>query len=219
MIKHHAIQLALEQRLLTLLVCTTGSTTLSASVTGYARSAGSFIADGFGVGMELVASGFANPANNGVKLVTGVSALAITCAGTVVETAAAGRTLTVGAPSTTAYENIDYEPVTSRPFFEPQYLGGPQTQVTVGPGGDVELRPLFVVQVHVAQNVGEVAASRYADALLDHFPPRLELPADGHVVRVHWNPAPFRGQILRLENGFSFVSVSVPLWVRSPNVI
>ena len=75
---------------------TTGAASLSATATGYARSAGSFVTNGFAVGQQITASGFTNPANNGTSVITAVTATSLTVSktpATVVETAAAGRTI------------------------------------------------------------------------------------------------------------------------------
>jgi hypothetical protein len=55
----------------------TGADALSVTAAGYARTAGSFITDGFKQGMEVRASGFSNLANNGVSVVDTVSAQAL----------------------------------------------------------------------------------------------------------------------------------------------
>ena len=76
---------------------TTGSANLSATATGYARTTGSFVTDGFRVGHTITASGFSNSTNNGRSVVTAVTATALTVTktgGTVAEAGAAGRTIT-----------------------------------------------------------------------------------------------------------------------------
>jgi hypothetical protein len=75
---------------------TTGSATLAATATGYSRTTGSFITNGFAVGDEITASGFTTAANNGRSIVTAVTATDLTvtkAVPTVAEAAAAGRTL------------------------------------------------------------------------------------------------------------------------------
>ena len=75
---------------------TTGSTSLSATATGYARASGSFISDCFRVGMEITASGFTDPANNGTSVITAMNATSLTvtkATPTVAEAAAASRTI------------------------------------------------------------------------------------------------------------------------------
>lgn len=79
---------------------TTGSTTLSADPTGYSRSSGSFITNGFVVGQQITASGFTNAANNGRSTITGVTATQLTVTKStppVTEAAASGRTIIADA--------------------------------------------------------------------------------------------------------------------------
>jgi len=57
---------------------TTGTTTIDATATGYARGAGSFLTDGFLVGQFITASGFTVLGYNGGSIVTAVDALTIT---------------------------------------------------------------------------------------------------------------------------------------------
>jgi ferritin-like protein len=74
----------------------TGTVSLSATATGYGRTAGSFVTDGFAVGQQVTASGFTNPANNGSSVVSAVTATALTVTktpATAAEAAAAGRSI------------------------------------------------------------------------------------------------------------------------------
>lgn len=221
MTTQYDIQVAMRERLLTLAVCTTGSVTLSATATGYARAAGSFLADGFRAGMAITtATGFTVPGNNATpKIITGVADLTLSCAGTVAEASDVGRVLAVGLPTDRAWENDDFQPQTGRPFIEEQFPSGPTAQVTVGPGGDWEFEPLYIVSIFVPYNSGFAAAAKYADALLIHFAPRTAIPIGNDFLRVRHDVGPFRSQLLRDENGFSFISVSIPIRLRTPNVI
>lgn len=75
---------------------TTGSVSLSATATGYARTSSSFITNGFAVGQTIVASGFTNAANNGTSLITGVTATRLTVSKSpamIAEAAGSGRTI------------------------------------------------------------------------------------------------------------------------------
>ena len=77
-------------------LATTGSTSLSATATGYARTTGSFRTEGFVVGRQITASGFANAANNGRSTITAVTdaTLSVTKAvPTIPEAQASGRTV------------------------------------------------------------------------------------------------------------------------------
>ena len=81
---------------------TTGNqTTLSATATGYVRSAGSFVTNGFAVGDVVTATGFTNAANNGESTVTAVAALVLTVTktgGTILEAGTTGSTTLAASP-------------------------------------------------------------------------------------------------------------------------
>ena len=221
MIDHTGYQLAMRAKLLTLEVVTTGSTTLSATATGYARASGSFITDGFAVGMEVVGSGFANGVNNTPgRTLTAVTALALTCSGCTAEGASAGRTVSVGVPDTRVWENVPVTPVTGSPYFTEQYLPGPYAREELGPTAQFEARPVYVIGVHAVSNAGLAAASEYADALLTLFAPGLALTAsNGDILRVRSDTGPFRGQLVNNEPGWAFIPVTVPFRVRTTNAI
>lgn len=220
MIDNLAIQLAMRTRALTLSVATTGLVSLAATSTGYARTTGSFQADGFWPGMEIMPAGFAT---NAPRVITAVTPLAITVnttAGQVpVEASAGGRSLTVGLPSNRAWENVTLIPITGVPFVEEQYIPGPNAQVTIGPNGDLELLPQYQLQVHLPTETG-LTVSRYADALLRLFAPRTAIPlASGDVLRVRSDVGPFVGQLQQSQPGFAVKPVTFPLRVRTQNSI
>jgi hypothetical protein len=173
-IDHTMLQLALRAKLLTLSVATTGSTSLSATPTGYARTTGNFYTDGFWPGFEIVTAGFAK---NGTRVITQVTPTTITVAGSLTpEVAAAGRTLSVGLPSNRAWENVTYVPVTGVPYIEEQYIPGPAAMVNDGYAGLLELRPMYSPRVYVPLDTGISADGRYADAITRLFLPGTTLP-------------------------------------------
>lgn len=57
---------------------TTGTTTIDANGTGFARASGSFLTDGFQVGMLVTSSGYAASGFNGESVITAVDALTMT---------------------------------------------------------------------------------------------------------------------------------------------
>lgn len=217
MINHYLIQKALRVKLLTLSVATTGSVTLAATTTGYTRTTGSFLTDGFTNGMEVTPSGFTQTA---VGTVIAVSALSMTIdGGRTAQSAGAGRTLAVGLPSLRAWENVALNPTTNQPFIEENYLPGAGEQVTLGPLGEIEIDPSYVVKVYVPAQGGIGAARSYTDALFTLFAPRTSLSVTGHTVSVRTRPAPFAGQLLQTESGFAVVPFTVPLRARTANAI
>lgn len=88
---------------------TTGSTALSATSTGYARAAGSFLADGFAVGMLVSGAGFTTPGNNAPKVLTAVGALTMSAPGCSAE------------GPLTATLNGDFRRFQTRDLSEPAY--------------------------------------------------------------------------------------------------
>lgn len=221
MITHLALQLAIRARLRTLEVVGTGTTTLAAQGTTYTRSAGSFLDDGFAPGMELRAEGFGG-ASSGLSIVTRVQETVLTvdrAVGSV--SAAGGRSLSVGLPdpSRAVWENADRKPELGKPYVREQYIPGPSRQVTVGPGGALELQPMYAIHVYVPADLGLGAHATYADAILRWFPPRFAIAVDDHVLRVRSDTGPFRGQLLRGDPGWVTTPVTIPFWVRTPNPV
>jgi hypothetical protein len=107
---------------------------ISATPTGYSRTTGSFITNGFVVGMQVTASGFTTPANNGVSTVTGVTATTLTVTktpATTLEAATTGST-SLGA-SATGYTRstgsfvadgwVVGQPITASGFADPANNG------------------------------------------------------------------------------------------------
>jgi uncharacterized protein DUF4397 len=75
---------------------TTGPITLAASATGYTRTSGSFIDDGFLVGQTIGITGFTSQANNGLAVITAITATDVTVTkqgGPVAEAAGANRVI------------------------------------------------------------------------------------------------------------------------------
>ena len=223
MIDHELAQLALRTQLLTLATPTTGSTSLSATSTGYARAAGSFLTDGFRVGMEITAaSGFTVAGNNisnaQGRVITALDATSISCTGCATEVAASGKTLTVGVPFKRGWENLDLTPPEGYPFIDEDYLPGPAAQIAMGALGDMEVFPTYVLKLYGLANTGPEALRRYAHNLLTLFAPRTAISVSGSSLMVRTDPAPYCGQILNLPSRRAVITITIPLRGHSPNV-
>lgn len=216
-INHEAVLMALRAKLATLEVVNTGAVTLAADTNGFTRASGSFVLDGFAVGMELNTSSFLQPENNGTKTITRVSAGNIFCEGTVPESAGA-RTITVGLPSGIASENTKFEPVRGEPWIKETYIRGAWSQISLGSFGETEALPVYVLGVYVPLNVGILAATRYVDHLLTVFAPGTPVVVAGHSVHVRRDTAPFVSELLP-DEGYSVITVTVPLRVRAANTV
>lgn len=215
MIAHRALHLAVRAHVRTLVVATTGTTTLEATSTGYARATGSFLADGFLVGMPVTPSGFTQTAQG---IITAVDALTMTIdGGRTVQTSGSGRSLVSGLPSLVAYENVASVPTANVPYVEEEYLPGGANAITIGSGGTLRVTPTYVLRCHGRVNVGIGALRAQTDALLAHCKPGTSWLVDGHTLRVRHDVAPFPSPLTVTDDGWAVVTLSVPLEYHAPN--
>lgn len=213
MIRHDTIARACRSHLASLQVCTTGTATLSATATGYARTTGSFLTDGFAIGMQITPTGFTEslPA-----VVTAVTALTITTdRPRAVDAPAGGRSLAVLAPDV-AYSNVRYVPTVGRPWILEEYLPGGGTKIVLGALGTLEALPLYVLRLHCRPDTDASALWRYADAITRHFAPTTTIPEPAQVIRVRADFIPSLSP-LAVFDGWASVSVTIPLRVHAPN--
>jgi hypothetical protein len=220
---HTSSQLALRGRVLTLSVATTGTTSLAATATGYTRAAGSFVTDGFKPGMEVLAAGFATSGNNGYKILTAVAAGTLTVSSsTTMSTEAAGgnESIVCGLPETRAWENVTTTPVPGRWYIEEDYVPATQQLITMpANSGTVEERGLYTLKLYGLSGYGVSSIRKAADAVLALFAPGTTVTAASDVVRVRTDVAPWAGQLLPLEGGWTVVTITVPFAARTTNTV
>lgn len=216
---HLEALLALRGRLLATVVATTGVTTLTATGTGYTRATGSFITDGFRVGMEVVPSGFADNSPGVIQSLTDLEIVLMNDRDP--EGAAANRSLTVGIPQLRGWENFEVKPLDGRWFVEEDYIPGPRNRVGVMRSGPYEHLPQYIVRLSGLSDTGVTALYTVAQEILDQFPPGDAFSmADGQPLRVASSPAPSRGQVLPgLDSGRAEIVITIPLWKRTHNPI
>jgi hypothetical protein len=217
MMNHELAHLAIRSRLASVVVVTTGSVTLSATATGYARTTGSFVTDGFAVGMEVTPTGFTQTT---VGVVTKVEALALEIAGgRSVESAGAGRSLTTKLPTKRGWENVTLTPIAGQPYVELDYVPA-TTQLLSIPnvGGTVEETGLAVLRWYGLANAGLLDLTRAAQAVLALFKPGQTLTlSDGSALRWRENPGPFRGQARADAPGWAVITVTIPWRLYTTN--
>lgn len=203
-IDHAATLLALRAPLLTLSVVTTGSTTLTATSTGYTRSSGSFVTDGFLVGMEVAPFGFTETTPVRVASVS-ASALGIV-GGRTAQASGSGRSLTVGIPSRRAWENVLTSRVAGEWFLEEDFA--PATRVLRGnvANGVVEETGLYVLRLFGPLGIGGAAFHVIADAVLAEYPPGAAIVSG---LRVRGDVSPIRGQLTRVTE-WSVLTLTIP---------
>ena len=216
MISHTLALLALRAPLLSVTVATTGSTTLAATTTGYTRSSGSFVTDGFRPGMELVPTGFTQTA---VGVITEVSALAMTIdGGRSAQTSGAGRTLTVGLPSLIGWNNRAITPIAGRPFLEEDFVPAGAQLKTLVKSGQVDYDGLYVLRWYGLADTGPEAIAACADAVLAAYPPGYAVTlSNGDPLRIRTDVAPYRGAIQPGEPGWAVCTLTIPYRVSTLN--
>jgi hypothetical protein len=233
-----AATLALRNRALGTTFATTGATSLSATSTGYARSAGSFITDGFAVGMEVLVAGFSTAANNGYGVITFVSATAmsvtkyalgatadgtqtiVSATATSAESAASGRSIIAGVPVLRAYENVKIAPNPIAPYVEEDFVPGVSSLIA-GPyaGGGFRDDGLYVFKLYGLSGKGVSAIRKGTDAIRARFAPGTNLTAGSYTLKVRGDVAVRATQMLPLDSGWTVSAVEVPWFAHSTNAV
>lgn len=216
MINDILAQLAFRARATSLVVATTGSTSLAATSTGYTRSSGSFVSDGFVVGMEITAAGFGSAGNNGVKRVTKVQAGTLTVTsitgGNVTESAGSGRSLLAGLPLLRAWENIEFTPISGRPYVAEEWVPGGSSVITwPEKTGIFHEDGLSQWRFYGLPKVGVSALRATVTAFKKLFTPGTFFNlSDGTTVAVRGDTAVKSSHILPAEPGWVVCIVSIP---------
>lgn len=203
-------------RLLTLVVATTGSTTLAATSTGFSRASGSFLTEKFTAGMELQPDGFSN-ANEVPAIIGGpVEALTLVVPGRTAQASAPNRTLTVGLPAIRQWHGTQTPEAVlrgTRPSVVEQWVPSPPED-----NGAIIDTGFYAVTLNLPGNYGLAAILRYMQAMRDLFYPGWSFFVDGDCVRVTGSPAPSFSQPITLENGYESSTLTVPWRVATTNL-
>ncbi len=226
MIDTTAVALALRNQALTLSVCTTGSTTLSATATGYARAAGSFITDGFKPGMECKAAGFVT-ANVGYSVITQVTSTDLTIdGGRTVEAAGSGKSLTVGMPQTRAFENIQPALPDSRSYVWVREEFVPATtnlHCFPAQSSVMEETGLYILTWFGLPKYGVGGIRASVDALRALFTPGTTLLAGSTPVKITGTsltqPGPNAGQLIPTGDGWVYCQLRIPWSCYTTNTV
>lgn len=213
MIDHAATHIALRNLALAAVAATTGTTSLGATGTTFTRSSGSFVTDGFAVGMEVVGVGFST-ANNAPAVVRNVAALSMTVDRTLATQSGAGsRSLSAGVPALRASENVAFaSDVTGRPYWREDFVPATRRTVTYGGRTDSleEETGLYVGKLYGLAGLGVTGIRSLARAILLQFTPGTDLSVGSSIVWIRGNPAPWPGQITPTDTGHAYITITVP---------
>lgn len=213
-----AIEEAFRTRLTSLVVCGTGLQTLQATVTGYRRTTGSFVADGFAAGMECVPVGFAS---NPVQVVEDVTALTLTMRGArAAQGAGSNRSIQVGLPQARVWENTRYTPDPNTCYVETELLSQAGTLLSFPAElGTREERGLYLVRWYGLQDMGKRGLSRCVDAARALFTPNTVLTAGAFTVRLRGDECAYPSSVLRVASGHALVTLTIPWRLYRLNVV
>lgn len=236
MMDHDATVLALRTRVRGVTAATTGTTTISATATGYTRASGSFLTDGFRVGMEVVASGFATSGNTGYKVITAVSALSMTVTSATtmaVEAGGGDELLLAGCPETRLWENTKpirsgaqiVAPTAGRPYITDEFVPATHEARTFpAQTGRVEETGLYLVTYFGLANSGDSNLRKVAQAIAALFTPGTTLAVGSNTLRIGVRTGQRMqgarlGQITAIANGWAYVQVIVPWYSDTVNLV
>ncbi|WP_353268006.1 hypothetical protein [Gemmatimonas sp.] len=209
MLDPRAAKGGLRARMVATVVATTGLVTLSATSMGYARTTGSFVADGFLPGMEITPTGFSNSA---VEVVTDVQPLALTVRTSHPAQAAAGtRSLVARLPQRRAFDGAPLELVPDTLALREEYVPAPSDTITTSPNGGLTTESGFYVVTLFAPVGASAVLDSMGHALKRRFAGGTLIDAGDVTLRCTQRPGPSLGQILPYETpGVVFRAVRIP---------
>lgn len=179
---HTSLISAFRQRLLQTIKATTGAVaTLSAAGNVFSRSSGSFVADGFGIGDEVMPAGFDNAANNARNRIKSVTPTTLTVESALVTEAAGGsRAIVAGIPQGRDFEDgKKYTPQLGVPFITDNYNILASTPVGVGTGGAEGHSIQAIFGLRYPNDTGPLAVRMMAGAIRHQFRPGVWLSYGG----------------------------------------
>lgn len=123
-------------------------------------------------------------------------------------------------PEYVGWENVELRRKEGESYVVEQYIPGPARQITVGRDGQLEVDPMYQVQVHVPEGEGYGTAAGYVDEIIALYAPGTAMTLDnGDILRVRTDTGPFRGQLQRADAGWVVVPVTIPCRLRTQNQI
>lgn len=210
MLDPRAAKASLRARLVGTVVAFTGTMALSATAIGYVRTNGSFVTDGFTVGMEVTPTGFASGA---VEVVTDVQPLTLTVSTAhAVQASASGRALSAKMPQRRAFDGQPLEILPDRLALREEYVPAPADTITTSPrGGLTNESGFYVVTLFAPVAVAEWVLDAMGHALKRRFAGGTVIAAGDVAMRCTQRPGVSLGQILPYDTpGVAFRTVRIP---------
>lgn len=117
------------------------------------------------------------------------------------------------------YENTAFTPTTGVPYLTEALVPGGASLLTTTTNGVIAETGLYILTYYGVADSGITAIRRVADAILTAFPPSQALPtlANGDVLRVRGDVAPYAGQLVNDGKGRAVVQITIPWRCHSTN--
>lgn len=218
MIDTKALRLAMRNRALTLVVATTGSTSLASTANGFSRSAGSFVDEHFEIGMEVTPTGFTD---NTPGIVEYISATDLYIkGGRSAQASGSGRSLVVGLPALRMWDRLQAQEndtalsdadLQGRPVIAEERIPPIGYRNTLG---SVIEEGRYVLTWYFLDGYGTNAIDRSEDALKALFTPGTPLLSGSDVV-VRGDTWNLPQQPQRIDGGWLAINISVPYRAQS----
>lgn len=205
-----AAKLGIRARVLATVVASTGSITLTATTSGYTRDAGSFITDGFVVGLEVTPLGFSA---NTVDVIDSVTDLTITTKrARAAQASGAGRSLTAYLPQTHALNGDTVQLRPGYPAWREEFVPAPPETITMSPnGGRTNDSGLYFATLILGQEYGDLAMDAMTSAILARFTSGTQIAADDAVLWVPWRNGASPGQLKPYDTpGVNYQQIRIP---------
>ena len=115
------------------------------------------------------------------------------------------KRLALMSPLATAYENVNYVPVTGTPYQRASLLPAQPENPTLGDAYYREVG-VFQVSLYYPVNVGSSTAETRAEAVISHFKRATSMVEDGQSVQVIQTPTRTPAQVI---DGWYVIFVSI----------
>lgn len=212
------VDLAFRARCEALVVATTGLLNLSATAAGYKSTTGSFVDDGFAVGMEVQPSGFPD---NSVGTIVRVEPLTLSIyKGRTIAAVSSGRSIVAGLPALRIWDNRSGSTDPMVPYVEGEFMEQPGFLLSATKDGIREDRGMYVLRWYGLADFGALGLRRGVDALMARFTPHTTFSAGAtDVVRLRSDFTAFASRVTQRSSGHALVTLTFPWRVYRRNAI
>lgn len=125
-----------------------------------------------------------------------------------------------GLPTARAFENVDFKPTSGTEYVAESFVPAANVVGTIGPNALARVSGLYQVHWYAIENTDVAALYASADTVLAQFSARTAITlSTGELLRINDNPAPWVGEAIPDGLGWCRVTVTIPWFLRTHNVV